>query len=132
VQDEFTRDVLDSGGMSLMNPRSPDHDVEAAVARVLQAEQQARSAIEAARAEAAHIAEQARASARAWAERARARMARGQSAVERQLQAELAAIEAEACALPEHDEPEAAEIERLEVALQALAAALTGGPAEAR
>jgi vacuolar-type H+-ATPase subunit H len=113
--------------MSTTDPRPGDLDVDAALARVLQAEQAARGAIDAARAEAARMAEQARTHARRYAERARARMARGQAAVERDLQAQLAAIAEQARALPERDEPDPLALGRLERAVQALAAELTGG-----
>jgi hypothetical protein len=121
-----------SAGMALKDPRNADSAVEAAVARVLQAEHDARAAIDDARAQAARIAEQARAQARQCAERARQRVARGQAALERRLQADLAAIEAAGRALPEHDEPDAGARARLDAAVHALAAALTGGTTEAR
>ena len=101
--------------------------VEAALARVLNAEHEARCSIEAAQVEAGHRAEQARAEARRWVERGRSRIARGQAAVEAHLQVALAALAEEARALPEHDEPDAAARTRVEAAVQRLAAALTGG-----
>ena len=115
--------------MAVKDPRNADSSVEAAMARVLRAEREARDNIDAARAEAQHIAEQARAEARRSAERARERIAHGQEAMERRLQQALAAIEAEARALPEHSEPDARDRARLEAAVQTLAAALTGGHA---
>jgi len=101
------------------------------MARVLQAERDAREAIAQARDAATHIAEAARAQARAVAERRRDRLARVHAQVDRQLHDRLAAIAAEAQALPVHDDPEAAALARLERAVDALAAALTtpeGGP----
>jgi RPA family protein len=99
--------------------------VEAAMARVLDAERQAREAVEAAQAEAAHIAEAARAAQRQLAERTRARMARVREAFARAVQAELDRIDAEARALPAHDEPDARDLARLDRAVAALAAKLT-------
>lgn len=115
--------------MAVNDPRNAQGSVEAALARVLLAEREARDAIEAAQAEAQRIAERSRAGARRCAERARERVARGQDAMERRLQQGLAAIEAEARALPELAEPGEHDRARLEAAVQALAVALTGGDA---
>lgn len=101
--------------------------VDAAMARVLEADREAQRALAAARAEGGRIAEGARAEARRVAERTRERIARVRARVQRGLQAELDALDAQARALPEHAEPDAAAQERLERALRALAAALTGG-----
>jgi F0F1-type ATP synthase membrane subunit b/b' len=107
------------------SPRVVDFDVDAAMARVLQAERDARAAVAQAQQEAMNIAEAARAEARAVAERRRERLARVHARVEQQLQSALAAIGAEAQALPVRDDPDAAARERLERAVDALAQALT-------
>jgi len=101
--------------------------VDAALARVLEADRTAQRALAAAREEGGRIAERARAQARRVAERARERIAGAQARVQAALQAELDALEAQARALPGHAEPDAAALARLERALHALAATLTGG-----
>jgi hypothetical protein len=106
---------------------SPEPGAEAAMARVLAAEQAARSAIEGARLEAAAIAEQARTEARALAERTQGRIVKARLAFARQLQSELARMEAQACALGGASEPSPEELQRLRRAVPALAEQLTGG-----
>lgn len=106
-------------------PATSDFPVETAMALVLEAERQARDAVEAARAEAARIVEAARAAQRRRAERTRNRLTRVHEAFAAAVQAELARIDAQAQALPAHDEPDADDLERLERALAALAARLT-------
>jgi hypothetical protein len=103
-----------------------DRAVEDAVTRVLQAEAAARAAVDIARADAAQLAEHARAQARDLAERSRDRLARVRTRVDDCVRRELAAVDAEVRALPEHDEPDAAARLRVEHAVRALAAALTG------
>lgn len=102
-----------------------DLPVETAMARVLDAERQARDALDAAQAEAGHIAEAARATQRRLAERTRERTARVHEAFAAAVQAELARIDALAQALPAHDDPDADDLARLERALATLATCLT-------
>ncbi len=118
--------------MATTEARDAGCEVEVAVARVLRAEHDARVAIDAARAEAAHLAEAARGRARAIAERARICILRGQAAVEQRLQAELAEVDAAVRALPAHDGPDATDRARLEAAVRTLAAALADGGVEPR
>ena len=103
--------------------------VDAAMERVLQAEQQARLAVEAAREEARRIGEQARGEARAVEERARLRLARLRRAMAQRLQAELTAVREHASALPAHEQPGEHEWRALEEAVERLAARLTTGEA---
>lgn len=109
-------------------PATSDLPVETAMARVLEAERQAHDAIAAAQAEAGHMAEAARAAQRRLAERTRERIARVHGAFAAAVQAELARIDAQAQALPAHDDPDADDLARLEQALAALAARLTEAP----
>jgi RPA family protein len=106
-------------------PLTSDFPVETAMAQVLDAERRARESIDAAQAEAAHVAEAARAAQRRLAERTRMRLARVHEAFAAAVQAELARIDAQAQALPAHDDPGADDLARLERALAALAARLT-------
>jgi hypothetical protein len=100
-------------------------EVDAAMARVLRAEEDARAAVAAAQVQAAHIAELSRTEARALTEQRRSRLARLHSRIEHGLASELDAIAAEARALPGHAEPDALARDALERAVQALAAELT-------
>lgn len=95
------------------------------MARVLDAERQARAAVDAAQREADQIAEAARAAQRRLAERTRLRIARVHEAFAAAVQAELTRIDAQAQALPAHDDPDADDLARLDRALAALAARLT-------
>ena len=106
-------------------PPAFDDDVEHAMVRVLEAERMARENLAEAQAEAERIAEDARAAVRATAEQARRRIARLHDAFERRLQVELEALAVQARALPAHDEPDADDLARLDLALQRLAARLT-------
>jgi hypothetical protein len=106
---------------------SPDTDVEAAIARVLGAEQAACESIAAAHADAAQRAERARAAARALAERTQRRIRRLRDTFERHLAAEVGAIEARALALAGDDTPGVEEVESVQRAVTRLAAQLTGG-----
>ena len=103
--------------------------VDAAMERVLQAEQQARLAVEAAREEARRIGEQARGEARAVEERARLRLAHLRRAMAQRLQAELATVREQASALPAHEKPVEHEWRALAEAVSRLAARLTTGEA---
>jgi len=95
------------------------------MARVLRAEQEARAAVAAAREEAQRIAELARTAARELAERRRVRLARLHERIERSLATELAAIAAEARALPDPAAPDALAVSALQRSVQVLAADLT-------
>jgi RPA family protein len=106
-------------------PATSDLPVETAMARVLDAEREARAAVDAAQRECGHIAEAARAAQRRLAERTRRRVARVHEAFAAAVQGELARIDAQAQALPAHDDPDADDLARLERALAALAARLT-------
>ncbi len=111
------------------NPSRPaESEVDAAIARVVAAEQAAKASIAAAREEAAALAEQSRAAARALADRTQQRIRRLRAAFERQVDGEVAALDAQGRALAGDDAPDAAELERLERAVASLAAQLTGAP----
>jgi hypothetical protein len=104
-----------------------DAKVEAAIARVLACERDAREAIEHARREATDLAEAGRAAARAVGERTEARIRAVRALFERRLTAELAALRAAEDAIVD-DEPIAGEdLARLDRAIAALAVELTGG-----
>ena len=83
---------------------TPNPVVEAAFAQVLQAEESARAAVQAAHIQADEIAEQARAEARSRAERTRTRVAAVRAAFETALQSELRGLaqQAEALAVVRH------------------------------
>lgn len=99
---------------------------DAAIARVLGAEREARRSIEQARAETDEIAEQARRSARQTTERAERRIRCVTLAFERDLAARLAAIDAEGAALDQAAPLVADERARLQAAVAALARQLAG------
>lgn len=104
---------------------APAADIDAAMARVLQAEQAARAAVARAQAEADAIAEAARAEQRALAERTRRRAQRVREAFARRLQAELGVLAAETHAADQPAPPSPATAAALDRALARLAAALT-------
>lgn len=106
---------------------TPDPAVEAAFAQVLRAEEVAREAVQAARAQAAQIAEDARADARARAERTRSRIANVRAAFDAALQSQLRRLAAEGDALAAVTPLVTSDHERVEDAVQQLAAQLTGG-----
>lgn len=106
--------------------QTPESAVDAAMARVLQADAAAAVAVLAAREQAQRFEELSRQRARAVAERARSRVARAHRRVEAALQAALAAIAAEAQALGRHDAPDAADMAAVQRAVDQLAAELTG------
>jgi hypothetical protein len=104
-----------------------DAKVEAAIARVLACERDARDAIARAGREAAELAEAGRAAARAVGERTETRIRSVRAAFERRLAAELDALHAAEDAIVD-DEPIAGDdLARLDRAIAALAAELTGG-----
>lgn len=106
-----------------------DDAVEAAIARVLDAEHAARDAVRDAEQAAAAMTEAARAAARALAERTERRIGGVRSRFEEKTTAEVAALDAAATeALVRHDLT-ADELARLDAAVAALAAHLTeAGP----
>jgi hypothetical protein len=115
--------------MNASSTRLADVSVESALARVLEAEALARDAVAAAQAEAARIAEQSRADARALAERSRLRIERGRGRIARQVQRTLAETRAQSRDLAGPAQPDATAQQRLQRAVTALAAELTGGAA---
>jgi vacuolar-type H+-ATPase subunit H len=99
---------------------------DAAIARVLQAERDARESIEHARREAESIAEGARAAARAVAERTEARIRGVAGIFAEDLTRRLAAIDAEAARMATPHFLGAAELRALDGAVKTLALALAG------
>ncbi len=104
-----------------MSDRPSHQDSDAAIARVLQAERDARSAIGEASAEVLQIAERARADARARADRTERRIRLYAAAFARELAARLAAIEAEGAALAAPDAPHPDDEQRLQQAVRQVA-----------
>lgn len=107
--------------------RTADSAAEAAFAQVLRAERAARAAVEAAGVQAEQWAELARAEARARAERTRRHIAAVRGAFARAQSAELAQLAHEAEALAADAPLDAQDRLRVESAVAALAARLTGG-----
>lgn len=105
----------------------PDNAVEAAIARVLDAEHAARDAVRGAEQEAVETNEAARATARAVAERTERRIGRVRAAFESRTAAEVAAIDAAAMEAGARHELADDELLRLDAAVAALAARLAGG-----
>jgi len=104
-----------------------DELIERAIARVLEAEREARAATEAARVDAKARVERARSQAIEIARRAERRIARYQSAIEQSVEAERRDIEAQIGALA-HAAGEDPHILRREAdAVETLVAELTGG-----
>jgi hypothetical protein len=101
--------------------------VEAAIARVLAAEADARIAVQDARAAAEARAEAARAATRSIAQRTLSRIAAARTEFDRRIAAEVADLNAEAEALAGAPTLSPAELAALERALAALANELTGG-----
>jgi hypothetical protein len=106
--------------------RARSDAADAAIARVLAAEQQAQQSIAQTRASVAQIAEAARAAAATEVDRAERRSRRIGAAFERDLAARLADIDAEAARLTQLHHLQAAELERLQHEVRALARALVG------
>ncbi len=111
-------------------PEATDDAVDAAIARVLAAEQAARGAIAAAEVEAQHIVSEGRSAARRIAARAAQRVARVHAVLQRQLDAGLADIEAQWLAL-QADAPQTDE-QQVTAAAAALARQLTDRTGHAR
>lgn len=110
-----------------VSPRSTDDSADRAIAAVLQAETEAREAINRSRAESAHIAEAARARARSLAERTERRIRVVVAAFERGRAERLAEIDAEAAAINRPQVLRVDELAALDRAVRALARELTGG-----
>jgi vacuolar-type H+-ATPase subunit H len=106
--------------------RATSDPAEAAIARVLLAEREARESIEHARHQAESIAEHARAGARAVAERTERRIRGVVGAFERDLTRRLAAIDGEAKRMATPHVLGDAELRALDHAVHALAIRLTG------
>jgi vacuolar-type H+-ATPase subunit H len=114
--------------MKRQRPAQFDQAVaEAAIARVLQAEQDARVAIEQCERDAASLVADARRRSREVAERAEARIARLQARMSAAAARRLEAIEREAAALAADRSPDPALRSRIEGAVAALAAELAEG-----
>jgi hypothetical protein len=104
----------------------PNDAVEAAIARVLDAEAAARDAVAGARREAAEIAEQAREQARRLGLHTDLRIRAVRAAFSAKTTAEVAALEAHAAALGAAPELTPAEVVRVARAVAALGGELTG------
>ncbi len=110
-------------------PRSPVGDpTEAAIAKVLRAEREARESIANAQLDAQGIAEQARASARALAERTERRIRAVVGAFDSELSDRLAEIVADAARMATPHVLSDSELGALGRAVTALARELTGAP----
>jgi hypothetical protein len=99
---------------------------DAAIARVLAAESDARKSVTAAEADVARIAEAARAAARAIGERAERRARRVVACFERDTAAELARIDAEAAALDQRQPDVAGDAIAVRAAVATLARRIIG------
>ncbi len=106
----------------------PEDAVEASIARVLDAEAAAVDAIARARCDALAIAEAAREQVRRLALCADRRLHAVRAALEAKAAAAVAALAAEATALDAIHELTPDEVDRVDAAVNATAAALTGGP----
>lgn len=102
-------------------------DVDAAIARVLDAEAVARQQIDDARAEAAQMIEQARAAIRALDERTERRIRAVRAAFERRCAAAVAALDREGDELSTEHPLTAAELQAVQAAVDAHAAVLAVG-----
>jgi len=109
-------------------PLPTDNAVEAAIARVLAAEEAARAAIARSHDDAAARAEAARAATRALDQRLESRIATLRARFDRQTSEQVAVFEAEAEALVAMREVAPAEMAALERALVALVGELIGKP----
>lgn len=115
-----------------MKSNAPEHPTgeaaEQAIASVLQAEREARVAIERTQLAAEQTAEAARAEARALAERTERRVRAVVGAFQRTLAGRLARIDAEVERMATLDAPSDSELGALDRAVRALARELTGAP----
>jgi hypothetical protein len=110
----------------LDTPSTPlDAGVDAAMARVLAAEHQARASVAAAQDQAARLSEAARVAQRALGQRTRRRMVRVREAFGRHVQQALADLAQQATLQARPDELDADDQARLAWAVQSLAAQLT-------
>jgi len=110
----------------MADPKERDDAAEAAIARVLGAERDARASIEQAHADVHHIAESARTAVRGLGDRTEHRIRRVVDAFERELAARLAEIEAEAARLESSPPISAGEREALQRALTLLSRQIIG------
>jgi outer membrane protein TolC len=115
--------------MSMVESAPPVPAVEAAIARVLGAERDARESVAKAVREAEALNERARAVARSLAERTEQRIRAVRAAYEAHVSAEVAAIDAQAAEQDAGQPLTEIDLERLQRALVALAAELTDGSA---
>jgi hypothetical protein len=113
--------------MSTVEALPSETAVEAAITRVLAAERDAHEAVARATRDADALNEKARAEARALAERTERRIQAARAAYERRVSAEVAAIDAQAASQDVQQALSADDWQRLERALETLAAELTGG-----
>ena len=104
----------------------PDSTIDAAIARVLEAERAAHVAVADAEREAARIDEEARARARAIGERCERRIRSVLAVHDAHVAVRIAALEAEAAALGRPHVPDAPELGRVARAVDALAGELIG------
>ena len=123
VADKITRTLA----VTPYNPKLQSNDaVEAAISRVLAAENAARDAVVRARREAADLAEQAREMTRRLGLHTDRRLRAVRAAFDARGMAEVAALEDQAAALDAAHEVTPAEVARVERAVAALARAMTG------
>ena len=106
---------------------SAEDAIEAAIARVLDAEHAARAAVRDAEQAAADMTEAARATARAIAERTERHIGAARARFEQKTTAEVAALDAEAAEVLVPHDLTTDELARLDAAIDALAAQLTEG-----
>jgi hypothetical protein len=112
----------------IANEGTFNDDAEAAIARVLGAEREARASLERARLEVDQIAEDARLAARSVADRTERRIRRVVVAFERELAQRLVEIDAQAAGLGAAQPPTADDVAAVQRAVRALARELTGAP----
>jgi hypothetical protein len=113
---------------SMADPRIFDRAADAAIARVLAAERDARASVRAAQAQVEAMAEAARADSRALAERTERRVRGVASAFERDTALRLAQIESQVADLQHAPPPDAADRAALRRAVAALARSMIAGP----
>jgi L-alanine-DL-glutamate epimerase-like enolase superfamily enzyme len=111
---------------AIADPRHAPDAVERAIARVLDAEHQAREDVRRAEAEAAAITEAARARARALAERVEGRLRRVRTTFEARAAADIALLDTAAAEAGQPHDLTAPDLDRVATAAAALAAELTG------
>lgn len=110
----------------MADTRERNDSAEAAIARVLGAERDARAAIERAKADVHRIGENARTDVRGLSERTERRVRRVVDAFERELAARVAEIDADAAKLEDAEPIGADERDRLQRAVRTLAQQIIG------